>query len=489
MERIEVLHERNVLLVKLLWFSFILSGALTIITKKPMVTIISIIGGGLIIGTICTLLTWKKLLVKYTMYIVVIGLSILAFVMILGVGHITAYFLVYYTMVLSALYQEYKPILVCTIINIGITCYFFFTLGEKVFPTCNLSSLINLIIYLLLVSIVLIFQSLFSEKLRKSAFASAQEAIDAKLETENILVQVRNAIVELGDFSKKLDNNVTAVGSISREITESFSYISKSMEKQTGNVENINQLVHDNEKDVDLVSNASVNMNNNSIETINVITEGNSLIGKLSKEMYSVKDTINKADDLIINLNNEAGQIQSIMTKINEISDQTNLLALNASIEAARAGEQGKGFMVVADEVRKLAENSRKSTEEVAAILDKIQNIIAQVTKQISSVKEAASLSGESTNKAEGLFDNINNNSREVATQVGNVEKLLKNIKTATLEIAGDIEVISEESQESTAVVEEILVRIEEQDRKIQDIVSSFSRLDNMTRELKKATE
>lgn len=486
MDKIDVLLERNKLLVKLVWFSLVLSTALSLATHKPAATTISLLTVGIGVALISTFLTWKKIIVKYIMYVVVIGLSMLAFIMISGSQHITAYFLVYYTMALSALYQDYKPILLSTVINIAMTCYFFFTLGEKVFPTCNIVSLVNLIVFLILVGAVLLFQSNFSEKLRKRAMESAEKELEAKKETENILHQVRNAIDELGVFSGKLDRNISAVGRISREITESFSYISKSIEKQSGNVENINQLVHDNEKSVDSVSSASVSMNDNSIETIDVITQGNGLMEKLSREMNSVNDTINKADELIFDLNNEAGEIQNIMNKISQISEQTNLLALNASIEAARAGEQGKGFMVVADEVRKLAENSRESTEEVASILEKIQSIILQVTRQIASVKEAAHLSGESTSKAEGLFETIHNNSKEVAEQVRLVENLLKNIESSSAEISGDVELISEESQESTAVVEEVLGRIEEQDREIQDIVNSFMKLENMTNELKK---
>lgn len=485
MDKMEILYERNKLLSKLLWFSLILSITLAVVTHKPAATTISLLTVGVGVALICTFISWKKIIVKYTMYVVVIGLSILAYIMISGVQHITAYFLVYYTMVLAALYQDYKPILLCTIINIAMTCYFFFTLGEQVFPTCNLVSLINLILYLILVSVVLIFQSHFSERLRKNALDSAEKELKAKRETENILIQVKKAIGEIGDFSEKLDDNISAAGIISHEITESFSVISKSIEKQAENVADINILVHDNEKNVDSVSAASVNMNNNSMETINVITKGNELMEKLSEEMKGVKTSINETDKLIGDLNNEAGQIQNIMSKISQISDQTNLLALNASIEAARAGEMGRGFMVVADEVRKLAENSRESTDEVTTILEKIQSMINQITKQISYVKEAVHQSSESTVKAEDLFEDINRNSKEVAEEIYLVENLLEKIKSSSLEISGDIEVIAGESQESTAVVQEILAKIEEQDEKIQDIVNSFSKLDDMANELR----
>ncbi|MFD1786870.1 methyl-accepting chemotaxis protein [Sphingomonas floccifaciens] len=91
----------------------------------------------------------------------------------------------------------------------------------------------------------------------------------------------------------------------------------------------------------------------------------------------------------IVHLENQAGQIESLVDAIRDIAGKTNLLALNATIEAARAGDAGRGFTVVAGEVKSLAADTRRISDTISDVLAGIRSGVADSVATLRSVNGA----------------------------------------------------------------------------------------------------
>lgn len=132
----------------------------------------------------------------------------------------------------------------------------------------------------------------------------------------------------------------------------------------------------------------------------NVVTESADSVTNLSTEIQS-------ASSVIIELDNECGSIDTVLSVIQGVAEQTNLLALNAAIEAARAGEQGRGFAVVADEVRTLAGRTQGATLEINEIIEKLQNKAKEAVAAIENSASIADIAVEQANKASDSLGTI----------------------------------------------------------------------------------
>lgn len=94
--------------------------------------------------------------------------------------------------------------------------------------------------------------------------------------------------------------------------------------------------------------------------------------------------SISKMNKMIIGLQAQMQQINTITATIQSIAKQTQLLSLNARIEASRAGESGKGFAVVAEEIKEL---SNQTNSQAGVIRKMIESIVHNSNNLSMSLK------------------------------------------------------------------------------------------------------
>ncbi len=176
-------------------------------------------------------------------------------------------------------------------------------------------------------------------------------------------------------------------------------------------------------------------------------------------------------------LSQRADSVKEVLNVIAEIADRTNLLALNAAIEAARSGEHGKGFAVVAEEVRRLAEQSRASLEDINETINEIVDeivisakIMAENSKELTSLKELATHGKESVEKSAELMEEMriaSEGSSKISQMLASeVEDILKEISK--------IEEFSRENIDNVQQMKDMIVKLSKSAENLDSILERF---------------
>lgn len=205
--------------------------------------------------------------------------------------------------------------------------------------------------------------------------------------------------------------------------------------------------------------------------TNNNASEAQSVSKEVLENMRDLTSTIKNSVEAITILQEHSKEITEVVNVITSISKQTQMLALNATIEAARAGESGRGFAVVAQEISKLALETEEATKSISEVIREVQKQNETTFKYAKEIDYKVDKSTLSVRESIDSFSNINSDintisqamksiSEITSTQSRNVGDVVNNVTTIADRIDASTEKSSDKSEESLAMVKNILENI-----------------------------
>ena len=150
---------------------------------------------------------------------------------------------------------------------------------------------------------------------------------------------------------------------------------------------------------------------------------------------------------------------------------------LNASIEAARAGDAGRGFAVVAEEIRKLADDSAKAAGEIR---NNVDHITGQTLNSVESAQAAENMVAAQTEAVEQVVDVFLRMQKQMSTLVEGLKAIVDSTEKAdherrsTVDAVRNISDIIEETANSAEVVRDVVNRLMESVRNLNQTADSL---------------
>ncbi len=279
------------------------------------------------------------------------------------------------------------------------------------------------------------------------------------------------SIEALRDLVVSVNNTVLQVTSAVESTRGTAKQLITARERQEQEITKAGQAITGMANSVRKVSVSAVNSAEVAKKSVDIASKGAQAVQDIISGMDVIREQVQETSKRIKRLGESAQEIGEIVSLIDDISNQTNILALNAAIQSAMAGDAGRGFAVIADEIQRLAERSGNATKQIEAIVKTIQG---DTNEAVSSMEESTS----------GVVSGA-----KIAKKAG---EALTEIEQVSVQLAGQIENISQTSRSQTAVAGNIsntmrtIQEITKQTSKdTEETSSSIERLSELANELK----
>ena len=306
---------------------------------------------------------------------------------------------------------------------------------------------------------------------------------------QELVVQVKHNADSLAEASSQISIVMEQANKGMSEIANDISDVSNSVQGSASVIEETSAGIDGMSSNSEVISSESEDAFEDSKDILDAANIGAQNIMGVVNANDTVKESTEKVYESIRDLKVSSEHIGEVISIINGISEQTNMLALNASIEAARAGEHGSGFAVVADEVRKLAEESRKSTSKISALITEMQEKADAADLTIKEGQELVKISAEKSSYTNEQFKNILKFIKKITQKIEMISTSSKQQSQISEEMTKAMGEISMSTQGNAGLVENINAIIEEEVSSFEEIGANVEELNNMAFALKEKTD
>lgn len=301
---------------------------------------------------------------------------------------------------------------------------------------------------------------------------------------DTMLKNLRSMVHNIDKHFDNTNESVIHMKKVSDQASRHASLIRASIDDISNGAENASESIQYTAESIEMATELAKNVQSKatqskekSITMLDTLTNSQDVVNQLVEGIQNLADDqeVSLAD--VEHLNQNARQVESIISMVGEIAEQTNLLALNASIEAARAGEHGRGFAVVAEEIRKLADQSATAVNQIAELLTTIQEDVESVAAKMKNtvgLAKAEAKNGEKTNTAiEQMAGSVQDTASEIDVISSLVDQQLESIQETVTQ-----------SQEVAAISEETSAGAEEMNAAIHEQTATIEKVDELAHEL-----
>lgn len=206
-------------------------------------------------------------------------------------------------------------------------------------------------------------------------------------------------------------------------------------------------------------------------------SNGKQVVAQTIQAIETLSGNIQEVSEVTSILAEESNNIGSVLDVIRGISEQTNLLALNAAIEAARAGEQGRGFAVVADEVRTLASRTGQSTDEIQAMIEKLQRGAQEAVNAVQASQLISDNTVKQVAKADVVLNEIERLIMSITDMNSHIARATEEQSTAAQEVnirITDLSDATDQSLETTHALTKASLSLKQASQQLSEIVRGF---------------